>query len=140
MQSPTLMENIYEPSANAQSRIDQLEDTIVELYQSVCTHYGTIDFAQVPPEDFDTPFSMHSMLIPTTELSVNLTPTPPHLVIGTPASHTPGPLHWEHELKIEFPGHTTFVSFPSSQRLQIRQGCFEDESGAASWRNPPCRT
>ena len=111
MQTPLLMENIQEIPETVQSRITQLEETILELYQSFCPIYGTIDFAQVSPEDFDTPYSTHSVPIPHTKLSVNMITTPPHLVIGTPASHTPGPLHWEHKLKIEFPAHTAFVSF-----------------------------
>lgn len=111
MQTPILMENINETSATMQSRITHLEETILELYQSFCPIYGTIDFAQVPPEDFDTPYSTHSVPIPHTKLNVTFVTTPPHLVIGTPSAHTPGPLHWGHELKIEFPVHTAFVSF-----------------------------
>jgi|SRR5579859_7997284 len=111
MQTPMLMENIHESSPTVESRIAHLEETILELYQSFCPVYGTIDFAQVSPEDFDTPFSTHSMPIPDTTLNVTLSTNPPHLVIGAPAAHTPGPLHWDHELKIEFPLHTTFVSF-----------------------------
>src|SRR5579859_6958373 len=111
MQTPMLMENIHESSPTVESRIAHLEETILELYQSFCPVYGTIDFAQVSPEDFDTPFSTHSMPIPDTTLNVTLSTNPPHLVIGAPAAHTPGPLHWDHELKIEFPLHTTSVSF-----------------------------
>jgi hypothetical protein len=110
MQTPMLAEDFLETSANMQSRMNQLEKTIVELYLSFCPLSGTIDFAQIVPEDFDTPYSTHSVSIPDTESSVTLITTPPHLVIGTPTSHTPGPLQWGHELKIMFPLHTTFVS------------------------------
>ena len=111
MQAPVLMENLHETSANAQSRIQQLEETILELYQSFCPIYGTIDFSQVVPEDFTAPYSIHSMRIPHTKLNITLITTPAHLGIGTPASHTAGPLKWECELRIEFPIHTSFVSF-----------------------------
>ena len=110
MQTPMLAEDILETSANVQSRVNQLEETIVELYQSFCPLSGTIDFARLDPEDFDTPYSTHAVPIPGTKRSVTLITTPPHLVIGTPTSHTPGPLHWAHELKIMLPLHTTFVS------------------------------
>ena len=82
----------------------------MKLYQSICPLYGTIDFAQIAPEDFGPPYSTHSVPIPDTKRSVTLITTPPHLVIGTPDSHIPGPLQWEHELRIVFPLHTTFVS------------------------------
>jgi hypothetical protein len=111
MQTPTLMENLQDTSANTQSRIRQLEETIFELYQSFCPIYGTIDFSRLTSEDFDTPYSIHTVQIPQTKLNVTLVTNPPHLVIGTPASHTSGPLHWQRELKIEFPMHTAFVSF-----------------------------
>jgi len=110
MQTPMLAEDILETSANMQSRMNQLEETIVELYQSFCPLSGTIDFAQIAPEDFDTPYSTHAVPIPGTEQGVTLITIPPHLVIGTPTSHTPGPLHWAHELNIMLPLHTTFVS------------------------------
>jgi len=110
MQTPTLMENVQESSANVQSRINQLEETIAQLYRSFCPLYGTIDFTQMAPEEFDSPYSIHSMSIPHTKLSVTLITNPPKLVIGTPSTHTPGPLHWEHELKIELPAQTMFVS------------------------------
>jgi hypothetical protein len=105
-----LTENLRETSASMQSRIDQLEETVLELYKALCPAYGTIDFAQAVPEELNTPYSTHSVPIPGTNTSVTLITTPPHLVIGTPASHTPGPLQWEHELRIEFPAHTTFVT------------------------------
>lgn len=110
MQTPTLMENVQETSANVQSRINQLEETIAQLYRTFCPLYGTIEFAQMAPQEFDTPYSIHSMSIPHTKLSVTLITTPPRLVIGTPSAHTPGPLHWERELKIEMPANTMFIS------------------------------
>src|SRR5579859_7475401 len=110
MQTPTLLENVQESSANVQSRLNQLEETVAQLYRSFSPLYGTIDFAQMGPEEFDSPYSIHSMSIPHTKLSVTLITNPPKLVIGTPSTHTPGPLHWEHELKIELPAQTMFVS------------------------------
>jgi hypothetical protein len=110
MQRPKLTRIVPEMPINWQGKIKQLEETIVELYQSFCPVYGTIDFVKVSPEDFPAPYSTHSMRIPNTELNVTLITTPPHLIIGTPHSHTPGPLQWENELKIEFPPHTIFVS------------------------------
>lgn len=122
MQTPMLMENLQDTSANAQSRIQQLEKTVLELYQSFCPIYGTIDFSQITPEDFNTPYSIHTLPIPRTKLSVTLVTNPPHLIIGTPASHTSGPLHWERELKIDFPVHTAFVCFD-----------YGGEAGAVQW-------
>ena len=42
---------------------------------------------------------------------LTLITTPPHLVLSSLNSHTPGPLRWAHEITIELPIHTTFVSF-----------------------------
>jgi hypothetical protein len=113
MQTPIVADNIYETSANVQSRMNQLEKTILELYQSfgsIYATYGTLDFAQVPSAYFDTPCSTHFVPIPSTKLNVTLITTPPHVVISSLNSLTPGPLRWTHEITIEFPLHTRFVS------------------------------
>jgi hypothetical protein len=113
MQTPILVENIDQASANMQSRMNQLEKTILELYQSfgsIYATYGTLDFAQVPSAYFDTPCSTHFVPIPSTKLNVTLITTPPHVVISSLNSLTPGPLRWTHEITIELPLHTRFVS------------------------------
>ena len=76
-----------------------------------CQLYAEIDFAKLTPGAFDSPYSIHSIPIPRTRLNVTFTTTPPLLVIGTPLSHTPGPLQWGTVLDIQFPGDTQFVSF-----------------------------
>src|SRR5579859_5542202 len=109
MQTPMIMENVQETTANMQGRINQLEETIDQLYQSFCPLYGTIDFTQVHPEDFTTPYATHTFTIPDTQLSVKFIATPPLLLIGAPSSYSPGPLHWKRELNIELPANTMFV-------------------------------
>lgn len=110
MQAPMLAENTHQTSVILPSQTNRLEETILERYQSFRPFYSTIDFAQLVPEEFNSPYSTHSVSIPYTKLRVALVTTPPHLVIGTPSTCTPGPLRWKHELRIELPAHTTFVS------------------------------
>ena len=121
MQSPILTDH---DTASA-TRIQQLEETILELYQSVCPIYGTINFAQVAPENFELPYSIHSMRLPNTTLNVTFITNPPHLMIGTPTFNMSGPLQWDSELTIELPKQTIFVHFE-----------YVGEVGKVQWASP----
>ncbi len=105
------IEHSQETIAHLENRINQLEETLLEVYPMFCQLYADIDFARLTPEAFDSPYSIHSIPIPCTRLNVTFTTTPPLLVIGTPLSQTPGPLQWRKELQIQFPKDTRFVSF-----------------------------
>src|SRR5690349_16056343 len=93
MTSPTI-EQPQAMIAHLENRINQLEETLLEVYPMFCQLYAEIDFAKLTPEAFGSPYSIHSIPIPRTRLNVTFTTTPPLLVIGTPLSHTPGPLQW----------------------------------------------
>jgi hypothetical protein len=73
--------------------------------------FGEIDFTQMPPESFKSPYSTQSFPVPNTKLSATFITTPPLLTVGTPQSNTPGPLHWEHMLEIQLPSKIRFISF-----------------------------
>src|SRR5579862_7705140 len=103
-------ENLEDTNVYLESRINQLEETIPELYQAFCQEYGNIEFDQMAPQSFVPPYTIHTIHIPRTKLEVTFVTTPPHLIIGTPP-HTPGPLQWEHILEIQLPRGTKFVSF-----------------------------
>src|SRR5438128_11564213 len=94
-------ENLQETIVSLESRTNQLEETIFELYRSVSRIYGVLEFAQMTPATFAAPYSTHSIAIPHTTLSVTFTTTPARLVIGTPQSATPGPLQWTKILEIQ---------------------------------------
>ncbi len=100
-----------ETIAHLENRLNQLEETLLEVYPMFCQLYAEIDFSKLTPEAFDSPYSIHSIPIPRTRLNVTFTTTPPLLVIGTPISQTPGPLKWRKVLEIQFPEDTQFVSF-----------------------------
>jgi hypothetical protein len=108
--SPTI-EQSQETIAHLENRINQLEETFLEVYPMFCQLYAEIDFAKLVPEAFDSPYSIHSIPIPGTRLNVTFTASPPLLVIGTPLSQTPGPLQWGTVLEIQFPEDTQVVSF-----------------------------
>ena len=123
MQTSTpIAENLQESTADLESRIQQLEATLPELYSALCHIYREIDFTQLEPETFTAPYSTHSIPLPHSMLSVTLITTPPMLTIGTPDSHTPGPLHWEHILEVHFPTDTIFVGF-----------CYGGSTGTVEW-------
>ena len=106
-----VLEDSQETMVGLERRINQLEETLLEVYPTFCHVYGEIDFAQVTPESFNAPYSTLALPIPHTKLNVTLMTTPPGLVIGMPPSHTPGPLQWGQILEIQFPGETKFMSF-----------------------------
>ena len=122
-------ENLQETIVSLESRTNQLEETIFELYRSVSRSYGVLDFAQMTPETFAAPYSIHAITIPQTNLSVTFITTPPGLVIGTPQSMTPGPLQWAKVLEIQLPSHTKFVSFCYGGNVGTVEWFGDDNSG-----------
>ena len=122
-------ENLQETIVSLESRTNQLEETIFELYRSVSRVYGVLDFTQMTPETFATPYSTHSIAIPHTTLNVTFTTTPPRLVIGNPQSMTPGPLQWTKVLEIQLPSHTKFVSFCYGGGVGTVEWFADDNSG-----------
>ncbi len=105
------IEQSQETIAHLESRINQLDETLLEVHPTFCHRYADIDFARLTPQAFDSSYSILSIPIPRTKLNVTFTTAPPLLVIGTPLSQTPRPPQWGKVLEIQFPEDTKFVGF-----------------------------